>query len=114
MAKKTKQSKTNIGVGMPAPKGTCSDKKCPWHGTLPVRGRVFEGVVQTAKAKNTVVVGWGYHFYLPKFERSERRKSSVSVYNPECIRAKEGDKVTIAECRPLSKTKSFVVVGLAK
>jgi small subunit ribosomal protein S17 len=27
-----------------------------------------------------------------------------------CIGAKEGDTVVIAECRPLSKTKSFVVV----
>jgi small subunit ribosomal protein S17 len=28
--------------------------------------------------------------------------------------AKAGDMVTIAECRPLSKTKSFVVVEVEK
>ena len=111
MAKKTK---TSIGVEVEPPKGACSGRNCPWHGNIPVRGRVFEGVVKSAKAKNTAVVEWGYHFYVTKFERSERRKSSVSAHNPECIRAKEGDKVTIAECRPLSKTKSFVVVGFAK
>ena len=109
-----KKAKTNIGVDVQPPQGSCKDKKCPWHGTLPVRGRVFEGVVKSAKAKNTAVVEWGYNFYITKFERSERRKSSLSAYNPECIRAKEGDKVTVAECRPLSKTKSFVLVGMAK
>lgn len=109
-----KHAKANIGVGMEPPKSTCDGSNCPWHGSMPVRGRVFEGVVKSAKAKNTAVVEWGHHFYIAKFERSERRKSSVSAHNPECVRAKEGDKVTIAECRPLSKTKSFVVVGLAK
>ena len=108
-----KPGKTNIGVDVKPPQGTCQDIKCPWHGKLPVRGRVFEGVVKSSKAKNTAVVEWGYNLYLPKYERFERRKSSVSAYNPQCIRAKEGDKVTIAECRPLSKTKAFVVVGPA-
>ena len=28
----------------------------------------------------------------------------------ECIDVKEGDEVKIAECRPLSKTVSFVVI----
>ena len=111
MAKKVK---TNIGVDVKAPEGKCQDVKCPWHGHLPVRGRVFEGTVKSSKAKNTAVIEWGYNLYLPKYERFERRKTSISAYNPQCIRAKEGDKVTIAECRPLSKTKSFVVVGTGK
>ncbi|MCK4969892.1 MAG: 30S ribosomal protein S17, partial [Thermoplasmata archaeon] len=33
-----------------------------------------------------------------------------SAHNPPCLSAKEGDNVTIAECRPLSKTVNFVVV----
>ncbi len=106
--------KTNIGLDIKAPESACADMKCPWHGKLPVRGRVFEGMVKSAKAKNTAVVEWGHNFYLHKYERFERRKSIVHAYNPICIRAKEGDRVTIAECRPLSKTKSFVVVGLAQ
>ena len=47
---------------------------------------------------------------MPKYERYERRKSKMIVYNPECIDAKKGDVVKVAECRPLSKTKSFVVI----
>jgi ribosomal protein S17 len=52
-----------------------------------------------------------YDQYVPKYERYERRKSRIVVHNPECIRAREGDVVVVAECRPLSKTKSFVVVA---
>ena len=107
-------TKTNIGLDVKPPQNACEDLKCPWHGSLPVRGRTFQGVVKSSKAKNTAVITWEYHSYSTKYERSERRKSAISVYNPACIRAKEGDKVTIAECRPLSKTKSFVVVGFAK
>jgi len=36
--------------------------------------------------------------------------SRITAHNPPCIGAKTGDKVKIAECRPISKTKSFVVV----
>ena len=100
----------DIGLGLPAPKDVCDDPNCPWHGTLSIRGRVFKGVVKSAKTHKTVIVEWGYHRYIPKYERYERRKSRVVAHIPPCMKAKEGDIVTIAECRPLSKTKSFVVV----
>ena len=32
------------------------------------------------------------------------------MHNPDCIDAKEGNLVKIMECRPLSKTKNFVIV----
>ena len=35
----------NIGLeGIKPPKKTCEDKQCPWHGSLPVRGRIIEGL----------------------------------------------------------------------
>jgi len=92
------------------PKKRCDDRNCPFHGELPVRGRVLEGVVAGAKMDKTVVVRRDYLYYIPKFMRYERRHSRISSHNPPCIDAKEGDKVKIAECRPLSKTVSFVVV----
>lgn len=106
-------AKTNIGLEVSPPKDSCTDSKCPWHGALPVRGRSFSGVVKSSKATGTVVVEWSYNLYYSKYERYARKKSSVSAHNPKCIHAKEGDKVIIAECRPISKTKGFVVVGLA-
>jgi len=91
---------------------TCGDKKCPFHGNLSTRGRVFKGKVVSARMQNTVNVEWNRPFYLPKFERYEARRSRVKAHNPACINAKEGDTVTIAETRPLSKTVKFVVIEI--
>lgn len=92
------------------PKKSCDDRNCPHHGELPVRGRILEGVVVSAKMDKTAVIKRNYLYYVPKFRRYERRHSSISSHNPPCIDAKEGDRVKIAECRPISKTVSFVVV----
>jgi small subunit ribosomal protein S17 len=92
------------------PKKSCEDVNCPFHGELSVRGHVLEGVVVTAKMDKTVVVKRDYLQYVPKFMRYERRRSRIPSHSPPCIDAKEGDRVTIAECRPISKTVSFVVV----
>jgi small subunit ribosomal protein S17 len=92
------------------PKKSCDDRNCPFHGTLAVRGRVFEGTVVTAKMDKTVIVEREYLQFSTKFVRYERRRSHIPSHNPPCIDSKEGDKVRIAECRPLSKTVSFVVV----
>ena len=103
--------KKNIGINVEPPEKTCEDSKCAWHGKLPVRGRIFIGVVRSAKSHGTAVVEWGYHKPVPKYESYERRNTRVTAHNPPCMHAREGDTVTIAECRQISKTKSFVVVS---
>ncbi|MDY6761549.1 MAG: 30S ribosomal protein S17 [Candidatus Nanohaloarchaea archaeon] len=100
----------DIGLDVDAPGQECTDENCPFHGTLSVRGRTFEGEVVSDEMEDTVRVQWGYAEKIPKYERYERRNTKVAAHNPPCIDAAEGDTVTIAECRPLSKTKSFVVV----
>ena len=60
--------------------------------------------------QKTVNVEWEWQNYLRKYERYEKRRSRVKAHNPSCINANEGDIVRIMECRPLSKTKNFVVV----
>jgi small subunit ribosomal protein S17 len=92
------------------PKKSCSDRNCPFHGELPIRGHVLGGIVASAKMDKTVIVKRDYLSYVPKFKRYERRRSRIPSHNPPCIDAKEGDRVIISECRPLSKTVSFVVV----
>jgi small subunit ribosomal protein S17 len=47
---------------------------------------------------------------VSKYKRYERSKSKLHAYIPECIDVEEGTNVTIAECRPLSKTVSFVII----
>ena len=92
------------------PAKTCNDRNCPFHGELSVRGRILEGVVISDKMDKTVIVRRDYLKYVPKYKRYERRHSHIPAHNPPCIDAKEGDRVRIAECRPISKTVSFVVV----
>ncbi len=100
----------DIGIDVRVPEKECEDENCPFHGKLPVRGQIIEGVVVSAKAPKTVVVLRSYLKKIRKYERYEKRRSKIHAHNPPCIDAKEGGRVKIAECRPLSKTKSFVVV----
>ncbi|MDY6789335.1 MAG: 30S ribosomal protein S17 [Candidatus Nanohaloarchaea archaeon] len=104
----------DIGLDVEAPEGSCEDDKCPFHGTLPVRGRTFEGKVESSSMDRTAVVSWEYAHKIPKYERYARRNKRISAHNPECISASPGDKVKIAECRPLSKTKKFVIIEKQK
>ena len=99
-----------MSLSFKKPKKTCDDVNCPFHGELPVRGRVLEGTVVSAKMDKTVVVERDYLSYISKFKRYERRRSRIPSHNPPCIDVKEGDRVVIAESRPISKTVGFVVV----
>ena len=92
------------------PDNKCDDINCPFHGTLSIRGKVVNGRVVSDKMEKSVVVSIEYTRYFPKYERYARMRSRITAHNPPCIDAKEGDIVKIAECRPLSKTKNFVVV----
>lgn len=112
--KKAAEKKKGIGIPISPPEKECRDERCAWHGSLPVRGRVFKGKVRSAKSHNTVIIEYGYHRFIRKYERYQRQKSRITAHNPPCIRAREGDSVVIAECRPISKTKHFVVVGMQK
>jgi len=91
-------------------KKECTDRKCGIHGEVQTRGRTFVGVVGQAKAHNTATVEWERRKYIPKYERFQTLRSKVPAHNPECIDATKGDRVVIKECRPLSKTKNFVIV----
>jgi len=105
-----KEESRNIGLNVKAPAEKCDDKNCPFHGSLPVRGQIITGVVSSSKMHNSIVVKREYMNYVPKYERYERRTSMYSVHCPPCMKIKTGDKVRIAECRPLSKTVSFVTI----
>lgn len=106
--------KKSIGIEAERPEKECKDAKCPWHGKISLRGRVFTGKIVKKGSAKTVTVRWGFHQFLPKYERYERRNTSVSAYLPECIAVSKGDTVKIAECRPISKTKSFMVIERLK
>lgn len=103
-----------IGLNVITPERMCEDVNCPFHGTLPVRGQVITGKVVSDKMTGTVVVRRDYLHFVKKYQRYEKRSSKIHAHNPPCIHARIGDQVSIAECRPLSKTKTFVVVEVSK
>jgi len=84
---------------------------CPFFGDLPVRGQVLEGEVVSTDMEKTVVVEREYDVQVPKYDRLMKRRSRIPAHVPEALRpVSEGETVRIAETRPLSKTKSHVVV----
>ena len=105
-----KNEARNIGVNVKAPAESCNDKHCPFHGTLPIRGQIMTGIVSSVKMQDSIRVKREYTNYVPKYERYEKRTATYSAHCPPCIKIKVGDKVRIAECRPLSKTVSFVTI----
>lgn len=104
------KKQTNIGLEIELPKQSCNDAHCPFHSGLKVRGRIFSGVIIKKDTHKTATVEWPRLFFLQKYERFEKRRSRIRVHNPPCINAAIGDKVTIMECRPISKTKKFVIL----
>jgi small subunit ribosomal protein S17 len=99
-----------LGLNVSEPEETCSDPNCPFHGTLSVRGQTMDGEVASTDMDKTVVVEREYDVKVPKYDRYMKRRSRVSAHHPDCLDLSVGDTVRIAETRPLSKTKSHVVI----
>lgn len=104
----------SIGMGYHTPitaiNGTYIDKKCPFTGNVSIRGRILRGVVHSAKMQRSIIVRRDYLHFVQKYKRYERRHKHVAAHLSPCFRVKEGDIVTIGECRPLSKTIRFNVI----
>ena len=82
----------------------CPDKKCPFTGLVSIRGRILTGTVVSTKMHRTLVVRREYLHFVPKYARYERRHKNLSAHVSPAFRVEEGDKVTVGQCRPLSKT----------
>ena len=77
--------------------------------TVIPRGRTFVGTIIKAKAQQTATLEFERRKFIPKYERYRIARTKLTVHNPENINATKGDIVQVQECRPLSKTKSFVI-----
>ena len=108
------KAKKHIGIEVDFPKEDCKDSKCPFHGTLKLRGRTFLGTVYSKDVHTSATVEWARQVKIKKYERTERKRSRVRAHNPKCIDAQKGDSVLIAETRPISKTKKFVILQIIK
>ena len=66
--------------------------------------RTLTGVVASDKGDKTLKVVVNYQTKHPKYGKYLKRRTVLHAHD-EKNEAKEGDRVEIAECRPLSKTK---------
>lgn len=107
-----------IGLDVPTPPEPENPEEydyetCPFFGELPVRGQVIEGTVVSNDMDRTVVVEREYEVKVPKYDRYMKRRSRIPAHVPEVLEPLSvGEDVKIAETRPLSKTKSHVVVAV--
>ena len=102
----------NIGLSVkkPTKKPLDNESNNPFAGSLSIRGKIFEGVVTKAKAKGTVVIERNAPIYFTKFRRYGRSKNKIHAHVPSNLSVQEGDTVIAAECRPISKSVSVVIV----
>lgn len=77
-----------------------------------LRGRILQGVViSSGKRQQTITVAVDRRVTHPLYQKVITRTLKVHVHDPES-RGKEGDKVTIQETRPISKTKSWLLLNI--
>ncbi len=105
----------NVGLGITTPSdaihSTYVDKKCPFTGNVSIRGRVFKGMVISTKMARTIILRRDYLHYIKKYNRYEKRHANIAAHcSPAFKRIKDGDIVTVGQCRPLSKTVRFNVL----
>ncbi len=72
--------------------------------------RVLEGSVVSAKNDKTITVLVERRFMHPMYKKYIKSTSKYRAHD-ENNSAKEGDRVSIIECRPLSKSKRWTIVS---
>lgn len=71
--------------------------------------RILQGTVVSDKGDKTVVVNVERRFTDPAMKKTVRSTKRYHAHD-EANKYKVGDTVSIEECRPLSKLKTWVVV----
>ena len=107
-------ARIGLDVADPPRAADSSEKNNPFNGSLRIRGKLFEGTVVSAKARGTVVIEKESPVYFTKFKRYARSRSSIHAHVPSNLDVAEGNRVLAAECRPLAKSVSYVVVEVRR
>jgi len=107
-----------VGLGIKTPRtaieGTYVDKKCPWTGSVNIRGKLLTGVIKTTKMKNTVIIRKDYLHFIKKYNRFEKRHKNTPIHVSPAFRVKVGDEILAGQCRPLSKTVRFNMLKMIR
>ena len=102
-----------MGLGIKTPesaiRGKYIDKKCPFTSAVTIRGSILKGLVISTKMQRTIIVRRDYLRYVKKYRRYdwsikiihsyEKRHCNIPAHCSPCFDVKEGDIVTIGQCR---------------
>ena len=75
--------------------------------------KVLNGIVVSSKPDKTITVVVERKYQHPLLKKIIKSKKKYNVHDEE-NKYKNGDKVSIIECKPHSKTKRFEVMGETK
>ena len=75
--------------------------------------KILSGTVVSDKANKTITVIVERKYSHPLLKKVIKVRKKYSVHDEE-NKFKNGDKVSIRECKPFSKSKKFEVIGGAK
>ncbi len=74
--------------------------------------KILSGKIVSDKMDKTVVVLIERYVKHTKYGKFQKRNKKYKAHNEE-NKYKEGEKVNIEECKPISKDKTFRVTGYA-
>ncbi len=80
---------------------------------VPQRSPRRVGVVESDTRDKSRRVAANFTVKHPKYGKYMRRRTTLQVHDAENL-SKKGDRVEIAECRPISKTKSWILLRVVK
>jgi len=88
------------------------DIKCPFFGFVLLRGRILKGTIYSNKMNSSIIVRVDYLSYLRKQKRYIKKHTNIPAHISNFFKARVGDQVVIAECRPLSKTIRYCAIRI--
>lgn len=86
------------------------EKNTTQKDTVAPKKQTFNGVVVSDKMKDTVVVLVERYVKDTKYQKFITLRKRYKVHDAGNTK-KVGEKVTIESCRPISKQKSFIILG---
>ena len=72
--------------------------------------KILKGIVVSDKPNKTITVIVERKYQHPVLKKVIKAKKKYNAHD-ENNKCKNGDKVSIRECKPFSKTKKFEVIG---
>ncbi len=73
--------------------------------------RTLQGVVASNGMEKSIVVSIERTLKHPKYKKFIRKSTKVMAHDADNL-AGVGDKVTISECKPISKNKTWMLVSV--